>query len=125
MSWVVMTVLSLWGLILAAGPAQAVTPASPEDAFIAGYAAALLEREFKLTVPSLAFSRGVVTLDAADLAGTDRERAVAALTSIRGVQGVTILAPGVTPPVPAAPENAPAVAATPSPQQEPLPAGVT
>jgi hypothetical protein len=74
MSWVAMTVLSFLGLILAAGPTQAVTPASPEDAFIDGYAAALLEREFKLTVSSLAVSRGVIMLDAADLAGADRER---------------------------------------------------
>ncbi len=75
--------------------------APTDDSFIAGYAAAVLEREFSLTVPSLRVQSGVVTLAAADLGDADRARVVAQLERIRGVTHVVVLEPGVQPPAPA------------------------
>jgi hypothetical protein len=80
--------LILGALLLAAVPAAA-TP--PPDAWLEGYAAAVLEREFRLTAPSLRASQGVITLSAGDLAGADRARLVAALRAIRGTIRVEIL----------------------------------
>jgi hypothetical protein len=85
------------------GPAGAATA---EDAFIAGYAAAVLEREFGLTPRSLTVRDGVLTIHAADLAGADRARVQAALARVRGVARVEILERAVPaePPPPAAVE---------------------
>ncbi|MCI0545982.1 MAG: DUF1207 domain-containing protein [Candidatus Rokubacteria bacterium] len=111
----IIVILLVSAVGLGASPASAAAPAAtPEDAFIAGYAAALLEREFKTAAPSLSVARGVVTLDEADLAGLDRDRVVAALSGIRGVQGVTVLpARGVATPAPAGPPPAAADAVPP------------
>jgi hypothetical protein len=114
MQWITVIVLSLLGLLLAspgaARTAQLSGTPSPEDAFIAGYAAALLEREFKATVRSISVNRGVIALEEADLAGVDRERVEAALASIHGVQGVTVLPPHAQAPAstPVTPESSPA-----------------
>ncbi|HSD51757.1 MAG TPA: DUF1207 domain-containing protein [Candidatus Methylomirabilis sp.] len=114
MQWITVIVLSLSGLLLASPlAARAAQPSaipSPEDAFIAGYATALLEREFKATARSISVNRGVITLEEADLAGVDRESVVAALASIRGVQGVTILPSHAQVPArtPVGPESSPA-----------------
>src|SRR6266404_5871929 len=95
------------GLVLLLAPAAAVALAS-EDAFVAGYAAAILERDFKLTAPSLRVENGVISVEAADLAGADRARVVAALQAIRGVARVEVLEPGMTPsPPPASEPTAP------------------
>jgi hypothetical protein len=40
-----------------------------DDAYIAGYAAAVLKHDLKLDMPSLVVKDGVVTLPAADLTG--------------------------------------------------------
>jgi Protein of unknown function (DUF1207) len=87
--------------VIATHPALA---APVDDIYIHGYAAAILEREFGMTAPSLRVAKGVVTIDAADLAGLDRPRLLAALASIRGVARVEVrepapparLAPSVT-----------------------------
>lgn len=105
------------GLLLAALLALApptAGAASADDAFIAGYATAVLERELKATPRSLAVSDGVVTLAEQDLAGAERTRVVAALSSIRGVREVRVVpvalaAGGGAPPAPAA-AAAPAMA---------------
>lgn len=68
----------------AAGPAA--------DSYLAGYAAAVLEREFKLTARSLTVKDGVITVNADDLAGADRDRVVAELSKIRGVVQVRVAA---------------------------------
>jgi Protein of unknown function (DUF1207) len=81
--------------------------APTDDSFIAGYAAAVLEREFSLTVPSLRVQNGVISLAASDLATVDRAQVVAQLERIRGVARVVVLEPGAAPPSPppsAAPE---------------------
>ena len=93
---------SLGLLLVLASPAAAAL--ASEDAFVAGYAAAVLEREFKLTAPSLRVENGVISVQAADLAGADRARVVAALQAIRGVARVEVLEPGMTPSAPPASE---------------------
>jgi hypothetical protein len=99
--------------VLLAWPAAA-EPAS-EDAFVAGYAAAILEREFGLRPPSLRVENGVIRVEAADLVGVDRERVRAALQAIRGAARVEILEAGAPPP--AAPDAAePPPGTTPPPR---------
>ena len=82
---VVLTVLLA---LLGVSPAPAAEP--PSDAFIAGYAAALLEREFRVGTGSLRVQRGVISLSASDLAQADPEKVRQALAGIRGVAAVDI-----------------------------------
>jgi hypothetical protein len=91
------------------------------DGYIEGYAAAVLEREFLVTAPSLRAQSGVITVSAADLAGLDRRQVVATLGRIRGVARVEIVDPVAplvvataaaqtsTPAVSSAPASAPKV----------------
>jgi hypothetical protein len=94
-------------LALASGAAAA----SDDDAFLRGYAAAVLEREFRITAPSLRVEHGVISLSRGDLAGADEAQVVGALAAIRGVarvdvrDAVTIAAPPPIPP--AAPTTTP------------------
>lgn len=57
-----------------------------EDAYIAGYAAAVLHREFKLDARSLSVKNGVITLPAEGLGDADRGKV---LTALGGIPGVT------------------------------------
>jgi hypothetical protein len=98
-------------LLLALAPFPAAA-ATADDSYIAGYAAAVLERQFSLTVPSLTVANGVVSLAAADIAAVDRAQVVAELERIRGVARVVVLEPGAVPPI---------TQAAPSPPQEPPP----
>jgi len=91
------TCLVLLLTLLAAGRAVA---APGDDSFIAGYAAAVLEREFSLKAPSLRVQNGVVSLPASELATADRARIVAELERIPGVARVVVLEAGAPPPVP-------------------------
>ncbi len=76
--------------VLVLAPAFAI--ASPgADSYIEGYATAVLEREFRVAPASLRVQGGVITVSAADLAGLDRDRVVAALARIRGVTRVDIV----------------------------------
>lgn len=93
-------------LILIAGVAPVA--AADDDAFLRGYAAAVLEREFRITAPSLRVEHGVVILSPADLAGADRARVVGALSRIRGVARVDVRDPAVAaPPAPVPPQTTP------------------
>jgi len=83
--------------LLAVSPAAAVPG---DDSYIAGYAAAVLEREFSLSAPSLRVQNGVLSVAAADLATADRARVVAQLEKIPGVARVVVLEPGAAAPVP-------------------------
>jgi hypothetical protein len=76
-------------LLAALALARPATAAPPADAWLEGYAAAVLERDLGLVVPSLRVSQGVVTVSGAEL-GTSRARAVSALRAIRGVTDVVI-----------------------------------
>jgi hypothetical protein len=89
---------ALCTLVLLTWPVAAA-PAS-EDAFVAGYAAAVLEREFALRAPSLRVENGVISVQAAELAGVDRDRVRAALQAIPGAARVEILEPGAPPAAP-------------------------
>jgi hypothetical protein len=99
-------------LLLVLAPFR-VAAATADDAYIAGYAAAVLERQFSLTVPSLKVANGVVSLAASDIATADRARVVAELERIRGVARVVVLEPGAVPPItqtaPAPPPEPPQV----------------
>jgi hypothetical protein len=87
--------LALAGL---SGPVSAQTP---DDAFIAGYAAAVLQREFGLTASRVTVSRGVVQVDADTLASSVGPRLRTALLEIPGVISVQVRE-GATPPSAAA-----------------------
>ena len=90
------SLVSVLILLLAASHAVA---APGDDSFIAGYAAAVLEREFSLKVPSLRVENGVVSLAASDIATVDRAKVIAELEQIRGVARVVVLEPGAVPPL--------------------------
>src|SRR5262245_66347130 len=83
--------------------------AAETDAWLEGYAAAVLERQLGITVPSLTVRHGVIQLSAADLGPVERDRVVAALSAIRGVVRVEVLEAGAPPP--------PLVAAPTGPEQ--------
>src|SRR5437667_10895583 len=67
-----------------------VAAVTGDDGYIAGYAAAVLEREFHLPAPALRVQNGVITLQAADLQGVDRAAVIEALSRIRGAVRVDV-----------------------------------
>ena len=80
----------LLGLFCLLSPAPDVAAAASEDAFIAGYATAVLERDFKVRAPSLRVTEGLLTVAEQDLAGADREEVLRTLSGIRGVLRVAV-----------------------------------
>jgi hypothetical protein len=78
-----------------------------DDAFIAGYATAILEREFPGTKASVQVRDGVIYLQAAELKGRDRDRAVSSLSRIDGVRAVRVEEAPAAKPSPGAPEPRP------------------
>jgi len=78
-------------LTLLLGRALSAGAAATDDAYMAGYAAAVLEREFRVTAPSLTVRDGVMTLAGSDLGGADQATVAAALSRIRGVRRVIVL----------------------------------
>jgi hypothetical protein len=101
--------------LVAAAPAGAAPP--PSDAWIEGYAAAVLERELALPAPSVRVRDGVLTLRVGELSDADRARVEALLRTIRGVTRVEILAappPAAVSPVATAVSPVAAPAATPA-----------
>lgn len=100
---------ALAGFFLAS-PASDVWAAASDDAFVAGYATAVLEREFNVRAPSLRVKEGVITVTAEDLAGADREEVLRSLSSIRGVRRVAVLGAD-----PASPDPASTIALQPPP----------
>jgi Protein of unknown function (DUF1207) len=90
-----MAAISLTLTMLTPVPASA---APPDDAYVAGYAAAVLEREFNLPAPSLRVRGGALTVAESDLAGADRALVVTTLSRIPGVNQVEVLtAPALAP----------------------------
>jgi len=88
----VVTLCTLWlGLFWLASPAADGWAAASDDAFVAGYATAVLERDFNVRAPSLRVTDGLVTVTAEDLAGADREEVLRRLSSVRGVLRVVVL----------------------------------
>jgi len=77
--------IAMWG---APGVAPAVPV--PDDPYLAGYAGAVLEREFKLPRRAVTVKNGVLTVDGAELAGVDRTALVTTLSSLPGVARVDV-----------------------------------
>lgn len=63
------------------------------DAYLAGYAAAVLEREFQRASDSVHVRDGVLMIPAEHLVGADRGRIIATLSRIRGITRVEVLEP--------------------------------
>lgn len=91
-------------LTLTVAPLVVAAPA--DDGYIAGYAAAILQREFALTAPSLRVQQGVITIDAADLGDVDQAAVLAQLERIPGVARVEVRPAGAPAPPVAAPPAA-------------------
>ncbi len=75
--------------LLGIGPAAALG-APPDDAYIAGYAAAVLERQFDVSAQSVRVKDGVLTLSPTDLPRTDQPKVVGALSTVPGVVRVEL-----------------------------------
>lgn len=71
--------------------ASAIGAATPNDSYIAGYAAGVLKRDFKLDLPSLVVRDGVITVPVGDLTPEDRARVLRILSEIPGVAAVITL----------------------------------
>lgn len=65
-----------------------VSAAIPDDSYIAGYAAGILKRDFKLNFSSLVVRNGVITVPVGDLPPEDRTRVLQILSEIPGVTAV-------------------------------------
>ena len=68
----------------------ASTTIATDDAYIAGYAAAVLHNEFKAAQASVVVQDGVVTVDAESLGTVDQAKVQTALEKIPGVTRVEI-----------------------------------
>lgn len=98
--------LACWVLFVVASPVAGDSPPPPDDRFIAGYAAAVLERELQISAASLAVRDGVVHLDGRGLGTIERNKIDQAMRAIPGVRDVQIrMEPvaAVTPVDPSAP----------------------
>jgi hypothetical protein len=75
-------------LVALCSPAAAAPAAGADDTYLAGYVAAVLERQLHVPATSVRVQQGVVTVDAGDLSSADRRRIVTALRGIRGIARV-------------------------------------
>jgi hypothetical protein len=98
-------------LVLGGAPAVAPAAPAPEDPYLAGYAGAVLEREFKLDRRVVTVQNGVLTLDGAQLKGADRAAVVTTLSNLPGVARVEVREAAARAPA-VAPEAAPAAVST-------------
>jgi hypothetical protein len=86
-------------LLLLAGMDAGAAP--PDDAYLAGYVAAVLERQLNVTPRSLRVANGVVSVDAADVPRDARPKVLSSLSAIPGVLRVELTeTPGAPPPAP-------------------------
>ena len=74
----------------AAEPPVTQPQADTEDSYIAGYAAAILERDFQVSSGAVQVQHGVIIVNALTLAGADRQKVVETLSTIRGVTRVEL-----------------------------------
>ena len=79
-------------LVVVLVPAPPAGAAPPPDAWLEGYAAAVLKSRFNVAAPSLRVTRGVITVSAVDLGGVDEEQVRTALGEIPGAMRVVITA---------------------------------
>lgn len=88
----------LWGPVAVAAPAPA-----PDDRYIAGYVAAVLEREFQIAKPAFDVNSGVVTVYAGELSDLQQDKIASILASVPGVRVIRVtdgVAPGTVPATP-------------------------
>jgi hypothetical protein len=86
-----------------------------EDAYVAGYATAVLERQLQIAGSRVTVKDGVVTVEVKGVAGSDREKIVGALSNIGSVVRVEIVEVPVTPAAAAPPATAALPTITPTP----------
>lgn len=98
----IVTGAALAALVAFSGSALA-QPAAADDRFLAGYATAVLAREFGVADAQVAVRDGVVLVRGPTLAGARGDRVRLALEGIPGVRGVTV---GDAPPTASAPAAA-------------------
>ncbi len=77
-------------LLAFASPSLGAPPPNTSDAFVAGYVAAVLEREFRLTGPVFEVQNGVVTVYAGDLNEVQQDKIASILAGVRGVSAVRV-----------------------------------
>ena len=102
--------------LLVSGAMPEIATAVPDDAYIAGYVAAVLERQLGVSPRSVRVKDGVVTIDGADVPRADRPKVLTAVTAIRGVSRVDVVegpAAAAPPPSGAAVPPAPPTSAAP------------
>ena len=76
----------------------AMAASGPDDPYLAGYAGAVLEREFNVSRRAVTVEHGVLTLDGAQLAGADRARILTILAALPGVVRVDVREPAAAAP---------------------------
>jgi hypothetical protein len=82
--------VSVTACLLCLLPGLVSDTTASDDAYIAGYADAVLQQEFKAAHASLLVRQGVITVDAESLGMADRTKVESALASIPGVVRVDI-----------------------------------
>ena len=102
-------VLVLLGILAVPLPAPALP--ETEDPYLAGYAGAVLEREFRISRHAVTVRNGVLTLEGTQLAGADRARVLAALSRLPGVVSVEVRE-AAAPRLAVSPEASPAAVST-------------
>jgi hypothetical protein len=83
------------------GVLNAAVGLAVDDAYIAGYAAAVLEHEFSITDAVIQVENGAITVFTKSAGGVDRGKVLAALKRIPGVQEVDVRPKGPEGPAPA------------------------
>ena len=69
-------------------PASFAHATAADDAYIAGYAAAVLKQNLQLNMPSLTVQDGVITLPVGGIVASDKTKAIQLLSEIPGVNSV-------------------------------------
>jgi hypothetical protein len=103
--------IAIAGFVLLGALPPSASGAPRDDAYVAGYVAAILERQLNVSARSLRVRDGVVTVDAADVPRSDQPKLVAALSAVPGVTRVEIA--GAAAPIQASPAGPAAAAAPP------------
>jgi hypothetical protein len=113
--WPVHYVIAVLALAVLVAAASSALAGPAEDAYIAGYVTAVLERQLDVKGSKITVKDGVVTIEAAGLATSDQEKLVSTLSSVAGVTRVMVVdlpKPPATAPPAASP--LPTTASTPS-----------
>lgn len=77
-------------LAFATAATAAAAPRPGDDAYVTGYVAAILEREFKIAEPAFDVTAGVVTVYAGDLTDVQQDKLATVLATVPGVEVVRV-----------------------------------